>query len=770
MPSLIPTFQYDLFISYRHNDNLDGWVSDFVQNLEKELRGTLKEPLSIYFDKNPHDGLLETHNVDKSLEGKLKCLIFIPIISQTYCDPKSFAWQHEFVAFNKLAKEDQFGRDIKLSNGNVASRILPIKIHELDADDKTLLENELDGALRAIEFIFKSSGVNRPLTVSDKREENSNKTFYRDQVNKVANAIKEIITAIKNPNPQSSRTKIDQQPTTKAAGNKKPLIAIASVLLLALAAYFFYPKLFPSTGKDGALEKSIAVIPFKLIGNDQEGKYFAEGVADALINHLHGIQNLKVRSRSSVEKYAGSDKTILEMGEELNVQYILEGSAQKYKDDIRIIVQLINTQTDEHLWFKEYNEKFENIFKIQSEIALNITSELNIKLGSSQKKRVQKIPTKNLEAWDLYLRGMEYHENYWKHWENADINIAAGLYKEAIRKDPEFALGYAMLARASVKGEGTIEMTNDSILMLLNKAIELDPELPDSYENLGLFYLNAKEYDKALANIEKAIQLDPHQFYFNTLARFYARKGDHLKALSTLNEGLNKERTRGHEWLLFNSALSYLCVGEPALAEEFTNAALLLAPDNLLFLEQKAKIQMVRGNYNGMLQTAMSLSIRNEGEGLALLGWVYLLMREFEKSEKAYAQFFSRSSDITKYYTNHKINYAYVLRKLGKENEALATIKEDREYQYPNYGMARAFSFLGEKQKALEALSKWKPTDGLQEWMEKDPLFESIKEDPAFKGLVKQFKAEIEILRKQSEAKRAKGEFPTLDMIGKDRP
>ena len=107
-------FEYDIFISYRHNDNLppqgygrqaeSGWVTEFVESLKGELAATLKEPLSIYFDRNPHDGLLETHNVDKSLEGKLKCLIFIPILSQTYCDPKSFAWQHEFVAFNKLSK------------------------------------------------------------------------------------------------------------------------------------------------------------------------------------------------------------------------------------------------------------------------------------------------------------------------------------------------------------------------------------------------------------------------------------------------------------------------------------------------------------------------------------------------------------------------------------------------------------------------------------------------------------------------------------------
>ena len=158
MPSVIPGFEYDIFISYRHNDNRSGWVTEFVGVLQEELAATIKEPLSIYFDKNPHDGLLEVHNVDKSLEGKLKCLIFIPIISQTYCDPRSFAWQHEFCAFNKLAKEAQFGRDIKLYNGNVASRILPVKIHELDEEDRAILENEIGGVLRAIEFIYREPG------------------------------------------------------------------------------------------------------------------------------------------------------------------------------------------------------------------------------------------------------------------------------------------------------------------------------------------------------------------------------------------------------------------------------------------------------------------------------------------------------------------------------------------------------------------------------------------------------------------------------------
>ena len=131
MPSIIPEYEYDIFISYRHNDNQDKWVTQFVEALQKELKATLKNEVSIYFDENPHDGLLETHQVDASLAKKLKCLVFIPIISQTYCDTKSFAWENEFLPFNKMAREDTLGMNITLANGNVSSRILPVKIHDI---------------------------------------------------------------------------------------------------------------------------------------------------------------------------------------------------------------------------------------------------------------------------------------------------------------------------------------------------------------------------------------------------------------------------------------------------------------------------------------------------------------------------------------------------------------------------------------------------------------------------------------------------------------
>lgn len=193
--ALLPNYEYDIFISYRHNDNRSGWVTEFVKALQEELAATIKESISIYFDQNPHDGLLETHDVDDSLKEKLKCLIFIPIISQTYCDPKSFAWRNEFLVFLKTAAEDSIGMKVRLPKGNISSRVLPVRIHELEADDKKTIEAEL-GPLRAIDFTYQSAGVNRPLRPKDDETSKGSVNIYRDQINKTANAIKEIIAGI----------------------------------------------------------------------------------------------------------------------------------------------------------------------------------------------------------------------------------------------------------------------------------------------------------------------------------------------------------------------------------------------------------------------------------------------------------------------------------------------------------------------------------------------------------------------------------------------
>jgi len=199
MASLISGYEYDIFISYRQKDNKgDRWVSEFVEALKTELESTFKEEISVYFDINPHDGLLETHDVDASLEEKLRCLVCIPVISRTYCDPNSYAWEHEFRTFIKNASNDHFGLKIKLPNGNFASRVLPVRIHDLDKPDIRLFESTIGSALRSIDFVYKETGVNRQLRAKDDDIiKSTGHVLYRDQINKVSLAVKDIIDSMR---------------------------------------------------------------------------------------------------------------------------------------------------------------------------------------------------------------------------------------------------------------------------------------------------------------------------------------------------------------------------------------------------------------------------------------------------------------------------------------------------------------------------------------------------------------------------------------------
>jgi hypothetical protein len=293
MPSLIPGFEYDIFISYRQKDNKhDGWVTEFVNNLKGELESTFKEEVSVYFDINPHDGLLETHDVEASLKEKMKCAVFIPIISRTYCDPRSFAWEHEFKAFVDQASHDQFGLKVKLAGGNVASRVLPVRIYDLNKEDINLFESVSGGVLRGIEFIYKSAGVNRPLRANeDHAQYNLNKTYYRDQINKMSHSIQEIIQGLRTGQGlvQKEKTTLQQEPVvikeeeSRSVSRRpiqlprKKILAGIAVIAVFIALILVYPKTFKKDEYAGlsseqVLEKAIRFCdPFNYWG-DYSGK------------------------------------------------------------------------------------------------------------------------------------------------------------------------------------------------------------------------------------------------------------------------------------------------------------------------------------------------------------------------------------------------------------------------------------------------------------------------------------------------------------------
>lgn len=538
MPSLLPGYEYDIFISYRHNDNRTGWVTQFVTNLEEELAATIKEPLSIYFDKNPYDGLLELHDVHRSLEGKLKCILFIPIFSQTYCDPRSFAWQHEFSAFNRWAKEDHFGRDIKLQNGNVVSRILPVKIHELDQEDTAILEKETGGVLRFIELIYREPGVNRPLRPNDNKNENVNRTDYRNQINKIANACKEIIWAVTN-------------------NKNSPAVPVAAV-----------------REAKPPLERSIAVLPFVNMSDDPLQEYFSDGLTEEIIADLSRLSSLHVISRTSSMVLKGSKKDVRTIGLELNVRYLLEGSVRKTGNKLRITAQLIDAPNDLHVWAEKFTGVLEEVFDIQEKVSRAIVNSLKLELTPQEQARlVEKSPV-NPAAHELYLGG-RYHLNRTTPFE---LTRAIELFESAITKDPQYSLAYAGLANAYnylgwlggvarevyPKAKQTaitaLEMDEtlaephavlgyaatfydwdwDTAERELERAIILNPNYAEGYLHYSWYLGSQLRLEDARAAIVRASELDPLSLVIHTnMANYYQWKRDYDGALAQTNRVLD---------------------------------------------------------------------------------------------------------------------------------------------------------------------------------------------------------------------------------------
>ena len=196
------------------------------------------------------------------------------------------------------------------------------------------------------------------------------------------------------------------------------------------------------------VDKSIAVLPFKSLSDDPEKQYLADGMMDAILLHLSKIEDLRVMSRTSVEQYRKTDKTTSVIGHELGVAYLLEGSFQKYGDDARLIVQLIKTGKEDHIWANEYDRKWNNILLVQSEVSQAIARELDAVITPEEKQLIEKTPTTSLTAYDFYQRGKQEERKY----SSVDLSTTPALgkaekmYKTALEYDSSFAQAYTGLA------------------------------------------------------------------------------------------------------------------------------------------------------------------------------------------------------------------------------------------------------------------------------------------------------------------------------------
>jgi TolB-like protein len=644
MASIIPGYEYDIFISYRQKDNKhDGWVTKFVDNLKGELESTFKEEISVYFDINPHDGLLETHDVDASLKDKLKCLIFIPIISRTYCDPKSFAWENEFKAFVEQASQDQFGLKVKLPNGNVASRLLPVRINDLDISDIKLYESILGGVFRGVDFIYKEPGVDKPLAPEDDEKKNLNNTKYRIQIIKVAHAIKEIILGLKaepvlsvKGGGQHKETNDEVNKEEKQIENEKPgkidmlrWLARASILaVVIIAAVLAYPKIIKRDKEENlksfkTVDKSVAVLPFANLSNDPEQEYFSDGMVDAILDHLFKIGDLKVISRTSSMRYKNTKLTLKEIARELGVSALLEGSVQKIGNNVRITAQLIDAKTDTHLWSETYDKDLSDVFSIQSEVAKNVAQELKATLTLKETQLIHNAPlTTNQLAYDFYLKGNDYYSKT-KHF------LALDMYSKAIQKDSLFTAAYALRAKIHLilyweKVEGWEShglLAKDDI----KKGFQLNPELPEvKFAKAMAYYHLDRNYDNSLKIINELKKEAPNMADLYIWSSYILRRQGKFKE-STI------EAKQGIKMDPFNAEYMSNLIGTYNLLHqydnqiEFSRKGLSLIPDYKGFSIHIFNAYM---NKTGNLKTALKESGLKEAD---VQDKVYYYTRQYDK-------------------------------------------------------------------------------------------------------------------------------------------
>ncbi len=271
---------------------------------------------------------------------------------------------------------------------------------------------------------------------------------------------------------------------------------------------------------------SIAVLPFTDMSEGQDQGYFCEGVADAILNALARVKNLKVASRTSSFQFKESGADIRSIGKQLGVKTVLEGSVQKSKDRLRITSQLINVEDGYHLWSKQFDAELKDIFEIQDEIAHSIAEAQQLELSARDENAIKTASSKDVRAYEYYLRGREFFYRF----RGSDMVYARQMFDQALEIDPDFALAWAGRADCYAFVEMYVKSDEEyrvEALWASERALALDPDGAEPHASRGLAYLVCEQYDEAIEEFETAIELCPTLFepwYYYARASFHQGK------------------------------------------------------------------------------------------------------------------------------------------------------------------------------------------------------------------------------------------------------
>jgi TolB-like protein len=565
---------------------------------------------------------------------------------------------------------------------------------------------------------------------------------------------------------------------------------IASYISFVVIVGLVVLNVISRSGKKEILDKSIAVLPFQNISPDQGDEHIISGTMESILNNLCKIKDLRVVSRSSVEQYRGTQVFIPEVAEKLGISYVLEGSMQKYGNQIRLTIQLIN-KDDKHLWSEQYDREItqvEEYYSLYSEIARLVAEEIEAIITPEEEELIEKVPTSNMNAYYLYQKGNEEYFTYHLIGGNTTESLqrAEDLYNKAISYDSSFAQAYIGLA--NVQSEKSFlkdyhsEIYLDSALTLSNIALSLDPNLADGYSIRGYIFFLRNQRDAAELDINRALELNPNDWRaYEALARMY-RRDDHVKALENFYKAANLNRGPGLVPILQTIANIYYQTGFIEQVDVVGTQIFELTGDSTLYYYYLGESASLAGNIRQVLQYQIkSYEHDSSRQGfLYEMAGAYAELGEFGESLKYYEKYLASHNDLLGGAINniaHRIGYAYwgygdtvkanyyfdMQLKFSLEQIELDRIWATLHY-FSYYDLAAIYAFRGDFQKSLEYLRIFNQRKTMEVWcvsmLKNDPLFKSIQNEPEFQEIVRDVESKY-----QAERERVRQWLEENDML-----
>ncbi len=584
-------------------------------------------------------------------------------------------------------------------------------------------------------------------------------------------------------------------PRTNRRRNIIMLVA-TGVIVSAIAGFFLLPRISSAR----KIDKSIAVLPFENLSDEKENAYFADGIQDDVLTNLSKIGDLKVISRTSVMQYKGAAKNVREIGKALGVSNILEGSVRRSGNKVRINVQLIDANSDQHIWANDYDRDLTDVFAIQSDLAHEIANALQAKLSDTEKALMERKPTENGEA---YLAFVQAHDLQCAVEDLGKLKQSEQLYARAIELDPKFALALACYSQLESWIFHTFDPTREprqKARALAEQALQLQPDLPEAHLAMGFsYYYGDNNYDAALKEFEIAQRGLPNESgAYLALGAIQRRQGKWAESTANLEKAasLNPKDS----WPLQNLAFNYQMLRNFDAANKTIDRGLKVDPNGVGLWEVKSKLAIAeKGDLSvseKAFQAVKSIPLNDENK-LRIVGSradVFLLERKYKEASReaeslpddlfgtAFSQHLSgkyyligfarkalqdepgaraaflKAKDLVEAQLKESpdaadihIQLAKVLAYLGEKDAALAEARRASEllpeskdaFGGPEIaaGVAEVHAILGDNGRAIEILDGLlsRPSAVTVQSLKVSPIWDSLRNDPGFQALLNKY-------------------------------